>query len=597
MSENQFGSPTRERILIFILMGFFAVLVLNLFNMQIIQYYNYEEKSTENSVRQAVQNAPRGIFYDRDYNVLVSNKPSFTLQITPAFYDKQNTELIEKVLGVGEGYIDNILNSTRIYSIYMPRKIMRDVDFKFIAWLEENSEKLPGVEYIVELQRDYSSGIKGAHFLGYIKEISSEQYQREKEIYDLGDYVGFNGLEKSYESMLRGKKGIKYTLVDSKQKVISKYKDGLEDKVPIKGNDLVLSIDSDAQRIAEKAFKGKRGALVAIEPSTGEIIAFVSAPEYDLSDFTMVTSQDAWGKLNRDPDKPLFNRATMSIYSPGSTYKMITAIAGLEKGVITTNTHYTCSGGIYYGDRPFRCLHVHGRVNVVEAIEKSCNVFFYSIIQNVGLDNWSNYSHLFGFGDKTGIDIGEEIAGVVPSTQYYNRVYGKNGWTSGYLLSLTIGQGELSVTPLQLAKYVALIANNGHSAVPHFVKGIVYSDTHQYEAVIPKKINIDVSQSSFDIVREGMYKVVNGEGSARNIKMPNLKIAGKTGTAQNPFGEDHAFFVGFAPFDNPQIAVAVVVENAGFGSTHAAPIARDVMVSFINKNKQGDSKNVAALVN
>jgi len=597
MGDNQFGSLTRERIILFIITGFFSIVVLNLFNMQIIQQISYEEKSNENSVRQIPQSAPRGIFYDRDFNVILSNKPSFTLQIVPAFYDKSWNPIIENLLGVEEGYINRVLASTRMYSSYTPRKISRDVDFKVIAWLEENAEKVEGIDYIVDLQRDYSFDVNGSHMFGYIKEISPEQYQKYKNIYDLGDYVGFSGLEKEYEDLLRGEKGIKFALVDSKQKIIARYNEGLKDKTPVKGNDLVLTIDSDAQKVAEKAFIGKRGALVAIEPNTGEILAFLSAPGFDLDDFSTVTSQDIWTKLYEDAEKPLFNRATMSIYSPGSTYKIISALAALEEGIITTSDYITCRGGVNYGNRFFKCLDSHGRINIYRAIEKSCNTFFYTLIQRIGLEKWSEYSRKFGFGSKTGVDIGEEISGVVPDADYYDRVYGEKKWTSGLLLNLAIGQGELSVTPLQLAKCVALIANNGRSAVPHFVKGIVYSDTHQFVPDVPQKIDLHISQESFDIVKEGMYRVVNGEGSARNIKMTDIKIAGKTGTVQNPFGEDHGFFIGFAPFEHPQIAIAVIVENVGFGSTHAAPIARDVIAAYLKKISNNSNSNVVSSAN
>ncbi|MFC2133312.1 penicillin-binding protein 2 [Bacteroidota bacterium] len=595
MNENQFGSRRRERIILFIVTGFFALVVLNLFNMQIIQQYSYEEKSNENSVRQTVKNAPRGIFYDRDFNVILSNKPSFMLQIIPALYDKECSKIIENMLGVDEGYINKILSETRMYSQYTPRKIKRDVNFQFIAWFEENAEMLPGVEYVVDIERDYAFDLSASHIFGYIKEISPDQYRKSKGSYDLGDYVGFKGLEKSYEELLRGEKGITYTLVDAKQKVISQYKEGIEDKPPVKGNDLVLSIDSDVQRLAEKYFIGKRGAFVAIEPVTGEILAFVSAPEYNLDDFSTVTSQQVWENLSRDPDKPLFNRATMSIYSPGSTYKLISALAGLEEGIINTSDYVTCKGGIHFGDRFFRCLESHGRVNIVRAIEKSCNTYFYTLIQKIGLEKWAEYSRKFGFGSKTGVDIGEEIPGVVPDAKFYDQYYGKGRWTRGLLLNLGIGQGELSVTPIQLAKYAALLANNGRSVVPHFVKGIVYSDLYQFVPINYEKIEVGISQASFDIVKEGMFKVVNGEGSAQNIKMKNIKIAGKTGTVQNPFGEDHAFFIGFAPFDDPKIAVAVVVENVGYGSTHAAPIARNAIVTYMRKLKKSTKSNLASL--
>jgi len=588
MSENFFGSIIRRKILIFIIIGFSSIAIMNLFYMQILKNISYEEKAKENSIKGLVQPAPRGVFFDRNFNVVVSNKPSFAVQITPAFYDRNNDKIIESVLGVSDGYIDEILQSNRIYSKYLPRKIKRNVDFKFIAWFEENEEFLTGVDYIVELQRDYAFDICGAHMFGYIKEISSDQYQNYRNLYDLGDLVGYNGIEKTYENLLRGKKGSKFTLIDSNQKTIGRYLEGRQDIEPIKGNDLVLTIDADLQKLAEKLLEGKRGAIVAIEPATGEVLAFASAPKYDLSVFGTVTSSKEWAKLNNDKEKPMFNRATMSIYSPGSTFKPLAALAALEEGVITKSTKIFCGGYFQFGNRKFHCMASHGRVNIVEAIEKSCNTFFYQLILRIGLDKWAEYSHKFGFGEKSELDIGEEIAGNVPDSKYYDRVFGKNKWTDGYVVNLGIGQGELSVTPVQLAKYVAMIANNGRTGKPHLVKGIVYSDTHQFVPIDPQMIDANISQESFDIVKEGMFKVVNGDGSAKWIKRNDIKIAGKTGTSQNPFGEDHALFIGFAPFDDPKIAVSVVIENAGFGSTHAAPIARDLIVAYVNKLKDAD---------
>lgn len=597
MNDTHFGSLFRRRIVFVIIVGFLAICVVQLFSMQILQQPAYSEKSDENSVKPVYQTAPRGVFFDRNYQVLVGNKPSFTLRITPADYDKKLTPYLEAILGSSPGYVDKILKQNESYSKFIPRKIAKDVDFKVIAWYEENASKLPGVDYVMETQRDYSFGVIGSHMFGYTKEIPAGILQRRKNEYDIGDEIGFGGIEKTYEDYLRGDKGIKYMLVDSKQKTIGRYKGGEEDIAVVKGDDLILTIDKDAQRVAEDAFKDKRGAVVALEPSTGEILAFLSAPQYNLADFAAVTSNDVWRKLNADPDRPMFNRATMSIYSPGSTFKMISAIAALEEGVIDTNFTVNCTGGLQFGDRYFKCLHVHGIVNVKTAIEKSCNTFFYQLILKIGLDRWSHYSNKFGFGKKSGIDIGEEISGIVPSTQYYDKVFGKGRWTKGFLLSLGIGQGELSVTPLQLAQYAALFANFGKSARPHFLKSYFEAESNRRIDVEPQYYDIGISNESFDIIRHAMYLVVNGAGTATNIKMPDIAIAGKTGTAQNPHGDDHAVFIGFAPYDNPKIAIAVIVENAGFGSTAAAPIARDIIKAYLQKGKKQEEKKLAASPN
>lgn len=584
MNDTNFGSIIRRRIIFLAIVLFVAVIAFRLFNMQILEQPAYSTKADENSVKPIYQTAPRGVFFDRNYKVLVGNKPSFTLRITPAEYDNKLTPFLEAILGVPEGYINRILKQNEQMSKYIPRRVAKDVNFKVIAWYEENSSKLPGVDYVIETQRDYSFGVMGSHMFGYSKEISSGLLQQRRNEYSMGDEIGFSGIEKTYEDILRGQKGIQYVLVDSHQKTIGKYKNGEEDKTAIKGYDLVLSIDKDAQMVAEEAFKDKRGALVAIEPSTGEILAFVSAPEYNLQDFASVTSNEIWNKLNSDEDKPMFNRATMSIYSPGSTFKMLSALAALEEGIIDTNYRVNCGGGYQFGDRFFKCLHVHGSVNVTTAIEKSCNTFFYQLILKIGLDKWAEYSSRFGFGKKSNIDIPEESPGILPTKKYYDKAFGVDRWPKGILVSLGIGQGELSVTPLQLAQYAALFANYGKSAKPHFLKGYIETSTGKYVEVIPKTYDINISSKSFDVVRYAMFKVVNGAGTAGNIRLPDIHIAGKTGTAQNPHGDDHAVFIGFAPYENPKIAIAVIVENVGFGSVHAAPIARDVIRAYLQKN-------------
>lgn len=583
--ETIVGSVLRKRIIFVIITLFFAASVFNLFYMQIVKSSQFAEQSDENSVKPVPQTAPRGIFYDRYFRVMVGNRPSFTIQLIPAEYKNRHLDsLIEGILDLPYGHISNILKDTLQYSKFIPRKVKRDVDFKALAWFEENQKHLPGVHYIMETLRDYSFGINGVHMFGYIKEISQEYLAKHKDEYTIGDNIGNNGLEKTYEQIVRGDKGIKYMLVDSRQKTIGRYKDGTEDRPTKKGNDLVLSIDRDVQKVAEAAFKDKRGAVVAIEPETGEIIAFVSAPEYDLSEFATVVSPEAWARLNNDESKPLFNRATMSMFSPGSTFKMVAAIAALEEGLITTETKFSCPGSFTFGNKSFKCEHVHGSINVETAIEKSCNVFFYNLILKIGLDHWSNYAAKFGFGKKTSVDIGEEVRGILPSEQYYNKVYGPRGWTRGFLVSLGIGQGELSVTPIQLAKYTALLANNGRSADPHFLKGYMDKQTGNFIPAQQNKIQLNISQATFDIVRKSMFNVVNGAGTATSIKLPNIEISGKTGTAQNPHGKPHSLFLGFAPYDNPKIAVVVMVENAGYGSTTAAPIARDLIKAYLDKN-------------
>ena len=562
------------------------ILYGRLFQMQILHRVDYEMKSSDNSIKSLELEPLRGILYDRNYKVLVSNIPAYTLRITPAYYDTSLNKIIESVIEADPGYIKDLLYKNRGYSKYLPIKIRREINFKTVAWLEENSEHLPGVDYIIEMQRYYPAGIMASHSFGYAKEITPDQLEKESDTYNIGDNVGHNGLEKTYEKLLKGTKGYRYVLVDSRRKQIGRYLNGADDILPVKGNDLVLGMEVSTQKVAEEEFAGKRGALVAIDPKTGEIIAMVSSPDYDLNQFSFFTSRDYLENIYNDPDKPLFNRATMSVNPPGSTIKMMEALAALDLGLINTSYTAYCGGGFTYG-RFFKCHGTHGTINVITAIEKSCNTFFYKLIYKIGMEKWHEYATRFGFGQKTNIDLSEEVAGFFPDENYYIKKYGEN-WPKSIMASLGIGQGEISVTPLQMAQYVGLIANNGKMETPHFVRGYIDAS----EKLVPfnyKEIDTHISQEAFDIVKQGMYLVVNGSGTATHIRLPDIKIAGKTGTAQNPHGKDHAWFVAFAPFENPKIALAVLVENVGFGGTHAAPIAQKVIQTYLNSFK-GEGK-------
>jgi len=561
-----------------------ALLSFRLFQMQILNQTSYQDKATDNSIKLIEQIPLRGVFYDRNFKLLVNNVPAYTLRITPSDYDTNLNSIIETILEGDSGYISNILYQYKNFSKYLPIKIKRGISFDAVAWIEENSLNLPGVDYIVEMHRGYPGGINGTHIFGYLKEISQKRLSKENDYYNQGDNIGNTGVEKSYENQLRGTKGSNFVIVNSRRKVIDAFNKGSEDIPAVKGNDLILTIETNAQRVAEEEFKGKKGGLVAIDPATGDILALVSAPEFDLNEFSYITSKDYLKSLYNDPGKPLFNRATTSIQSPGSTYKILSAIAALDMGIITTLTTFNCIGGITFG-RLFKCHGVHGKVNVITAIEKSCNSFFYQLILKIGIDNWANYGRLFGFDSKTGIDIGEENAGLIPDEEYYEKRYGPQ-WPRSIMLSLSIGQGEVSVTPLQLAQYTALIANNGKSYQPHLVKGIVYENNNKVVDINYKELDVGIAQNIFDIVKEGMFLVINGEGTATHLRYGEYKIAGKTGTAENPHGEDHALFIAFAPFDDPKIAIAVLVENVGFGGTHAAPIAKKVIETYLNSLKE-----------
>lgn len=588
-------SLTERRTFIYILLSMMmSIVFLRLFQMQILDQKNYEDKSKENSIRRIEQIPLRGVFYDRNLKLIVSNNPAYTLRITPSEYDKKLNSLLESVIDVEDGYINKILFNNRTYSKYIPIRIKRGIDFKAVSWLEENADRLPGVDYIVEMQRSYIDSIVGSHLFGYSKEINPQQLETEKGYYSPGDYVGNTGIEKFYEKILRGEKGYKCVLVDSRRKEIGRFKDGAEDINSIKGKDLVLSIDAEVQKAAEEAFRGREGAAVAIEPSTGEILALVSSPEFDLNQFSYVTPKDYLNELYSSPKKPLFNRAVQSFNPPGSTSKMLLAMAALEEGIIDTNTTIYCGGGFSFG-RFFKCHGGnHGSINVLQAIQHSCNSFFYQLILKVGLNRWASYAKKFGFGIKTGVDIAnEKSSGLVPDEAYYVKRFGKN-WPKGVVVSLGIGQGELNVSTLQLAQYTALIANNGKSFVPHAVKGYLDEKTKKLVPFKFNEINVPLSQRVYDAAKRGMNLVVEGSGTGAALRIPDVKFAGKTGTAQNPHGKDHALFIAFAPFNNPKIAIAVIVENVGFGATYAGPIARRMIETYLSEDyKKKKQANMA----
>ncbi|MBN1397872.1 MAG: penicillin-binding protein 2, partial [Bacteroidetes bacterium] len=409
-----------------------------------------------------------------------------------------------------------------------------------------------------------------------------EQLKRTGSLYQQGDLVGSSGLEASYETFLRGEKGYEYISVNSKGQLLGHLEEGRRDIPSKEGFDLILSLDFGLQAFAESLMTNYRGALVAIDPNDGGILAMVSKPDFDPSVFSGVTSSEVWTKLNTDPGKPLFNRATMTRYPPGSTFKMVVAAAGLEEGVINEHSSILCKGAFRFGNRTFKDVHVHGSVSVIKAIQQSCDVFFYQLVLKVGLDKLHEYSKRFGFGKPTGIDISEETSGLIPSTEYYDRVYGKGKWTQGYIVSLGIGQGEIGVSPLQMAQYVAAFANNGTIIQPHAVNSIRNKRTNRLDVIDHSEIPVWLNYDAMRMIREGMRRVVEEPGgTGRLAHVQGIVSAGKTGTSQNPHGEDHAWYVGFAPFDQPRIAIAVMLENAGFGGSKAAPIAGLVIEKYL----------------
>ena len=490
---GEFGSVEQRRVLKIIIIAGFIFLLGRLFQLQYIYGDLYGKEAEENSIRNVPKVPIRGYIFDRKGTLLVDNRPSYTVMLTPIDFDKKNLPLLSAILSMPEADILAKVEKGKRYNRFIPTRIKRDISFGELSMLEEHGKKLSGVEIQMEAKRFYPSTSRSSHMLGYAKEISDVQLEKNKEYYQPGDPIGSSGLEAMYEKFLRGEKGWEFITQNAKGQIIGTFDNGKHDIPPEDGRDLHLAIDADVQAMAESLLANQRGAVVAIDPRNGGIIAMASKPDYDLSDFSGVTPPDVWNSLNTDPDKPLFNRATLTRYPPGSTFKMLLALTALEKGVINENWKVTCTGAYRFGNKIFHCEHVHGSVNVVEAIHRSCNVFFYQLMLKVGFDDWTEMGKQFGFGQLTGIDIMEENPGLLPSTEYYDRVHGKGKWTQGYLISLGIGQGEVGVSPLQMANYAAMLANKGHYYQPHIVSSIYNRKTKKDEPLTFERHDINIS--------------------------------------------------------------------------------------------------------
>lgn len=573
---------SKRRVLNLVIVLIFLLFVGRLYQLQLIYQPEYGKKSEENSIRTIPREPVRGNMYDRTGRLVVDNRPAFTVTIMPFEFDVRNIDFLSSVLSVEPDFVRERLKKGVAYSRFAPVKVKRDVDFRTLSALEENRDRLPGVDYQVESKRFYTTRASAAHTLGYTKEISESQIKVFGEGYLQGDVVGSAGLEARYEQTLRGQKGAEYSVVNVRGQVVGSFENGKNDIPSVEGDDLLLTMDFGLQVLAESLMADKRGAVVAIDPRNGGILAMVSRPDYDLSLFSGVTPTELWHALNNDESNPLFNRATLTRYPPGSTFKMVLAIAALERNIITPSWTITCGGSFRLGNKVFKDLHAHGAVDLVQAIQKSCNVYFYQLMLKAGLDNWSYYGAQFGFGKLTGIDILEESPGLLPSTEYMDNRYGPKGWTRGFLPSLGIGQGELGVTPIQMACYAMTLGNQGHYYQPHAVRAYFNKTTKTIDTLSHSHRLIDVSKKTWEVVREGMRRVVQEPGGTASLaRIKGILAAGKTGTSQNPHGKDHSWFIGFAPFDNPAIAIAVMVENVGYGGSYAAPIAGMCMEQFI----------------
>lgn len=584
MFDSDFGSRARSFMVRgTVVVALFAIAV-KLGDMQLVNQMVYGKKSEDIVTRIMVQQPLRGEIFDRNGNVMVENDPAYAVSVVP--YDFRSDEIapLAAILGMDTADIKRRIEIGEKISPYFPALLRSDIPFGTFSSIEEHLRDFRGVYFDVEPKRVYVGKARASHILGFTKEISEHQLETLGDYYKPGDIIGYTGLESSYETILRGEKGYKYLAVNARGQVVGKYDDGKADIPSQEGSDLYLTVDEGLQALAESLLVGRRGAVVALDPNNGGVLALASAPDFSPSVFSGYTSQAEWDSLVNNPDRPLFDRATMAVLPPGSTFKLVLASAALQDNIINDNWTVRCTGGFLYGNRIFHCDEVHGTVNIIRAIQVSCDVFFYNLMLKVGLDTWSKFGALYGFGQKTGIDINNESAGILPSEEYFDKTFGKGRWTKGYLLSLAIGQGEVSVTPLQLACYVMAISNYGKYFQPHLVRSIRNPETGRtYDTEFSER-TIPLRREVFDELRKAMYLVVNGPGGTGfPARIPGIEVAGKTGTAQNPHGKNDAWFIAFAPFDNPKIALSVVVENVGYGATYAAPIAKKLIEYYLNE--------------
>ncbi len=583
----------RKNRLLFGLVAVATLLLVKLFYIQIIND-KYKRDASNNSMVYNYIYPPRGVIYDRNGEILVGNEVCYDISVRPRDVTPFDTLALAEALGVEADFIRERMAYYRKYrtrigwqTLTLLKHIPQENYIRFI----EEAYRFPGFKAEVRSVRQYPFNA-GGNLLGYISEVDADYIQNHPE-YRSGDYVGKTGLEAAREAELRGVKGYHIFLRDSRNRVQSPYMDGEDDKEAEPGKDIVSTIDAHLQQYGQQLMAGKVGSVVAIEPSTGEILAMVSSPGIDVDVLSDIGKH--YGEISRDPRKPMFNRTVMASYPPGSVFKLINGLIGLQEGVLQPSNMYPCNYGFPYGNN--RRLGCHGHaspLNLLSAIATSCNGYFCYVFRNIldnkrykntaeALDRWREYVLSFGFGRKLGSDFPSELGGNIPTSSFYDKIYGKGAWRFQTVISLSIGQGEIGATPLQIANLAAIMANRGYYYIPHIVKD---SDGVEIDPKYKERQYTMVDTTHFHTAVEGMYMAVNGGGSAGgtafSARIPGLDVCGKTGTAQNPHGKDNSVFICFAPKDNPKIAVAAYVENAGFGATWALPVASLMLEKYLN---------------
>lgn len=601
MSNDLYQS--RQKILqaVVILVG--IILLFRCFQLQIWDK-SYQQKQ---SFRQIITQYPsRGLIYDRNDSLLIYNIALYDLQVTHESVRRGNIDTLKfcRLLGISpEQFNVNMEKdwSDIKFSKRKPFDFMTKLNPDSFARFEEHLFEFPGFESIIRNVRGYPVNI-GAHFLGYISEVTSKQIEKNKKLYKQGDYTGASGLELAYEKQLMGERGERHVLKDKWGKVQSRYKGGTLDKSAKSGYDLVTTIDLNLQRYAEILMQNKIGAVVAIEPSTGEILAMVSSPTFDPTILAIDKNRGAaFALLAADSTDPLFNRALMAQYPPGSIFKTVIAAIGMQEGAIKADESIPCPGGFIMGNLRVGC-HGHGATSdVSSAIAYSCNNYFCQTYRNIvnlygydfpekGMNKLIEHLRAFGLGRKIGVDLPGEMSGNIPSVAYFDKRYGKGLWRFSNSVSVGIGQGEMQITPLQMANITAIIANRGYYYIPHLAKEF-RGDKSDVLKRFKEKQYTKVHPRHFESIVDGMEMVVLA-GTAINAAIPEISVCGKTGTVQNPHGIDHSTFIAFAPKENPKIAIAVYIENSGFGSTFAAPIASLIIEKYLRKEIESEMRKL-----
>lgn len=559
-----------------------------LFYIQIIDD-SYKLDAMNNSRRFEVHHPARGLIYDRNGKLIVANEAAYDLMVVTGQIKDLDTSALLSIINVNkETFLTELRKAKK--NRYRPYPIVKQISAQTYAQLQEQLYNFPGFYVQTRTVRNYPYHC-GALVLGYISEVNKNEI-KENPYYEQGDYIGKIGIEKTYEPYLRGVKGGNYYQVDVKGRVKGSLEDGKYDKPVILGKNITTTLDIELQQYGEKLMQNKKGSIVAIDPKTGEILALVSAPSFDPNLMVGRLVTENYKTLERDPLKPLYNRPIQGDrYPPGSTFKTLNALIGLQEGIITPHTMYGCQAGYYSGGLHVGCHNHQSPIDLIESIKMSCNAYFCNEFRAIldapkyasvreGFLTWQSHIKSFGLGSKLGVDLPSERPGIIPRAEYYDKIYGYNRWKSLTIVSLSIGQGEIAMTPLQMANVAATIANKGYFYTPHVVKEI---DDTTFDKSFIQRYQTSISEKYFDIITEGMYQVVQGVGGATawHIALKDVAICGKTGTAQNPHGIDHSIFMAFAPRENPQIAISVYVENAGFGATWAAPIASLMIEKYL----------------